>query len=322
MKKIALIFPGYGSQFVGMGKDLYDDYRIMQEFFEEAYSCQNLNFVKLCFASSDQELATMVNAFQSIFLLSSALYGLLKELGIKPAVVVGQDIGYYAALFASGTISFPDGLYLLSKLASFYEKILDGADIKMIEVSGFNKTELEKIVEKFKKDTDLAIAVYKSKNDFLVGGHLESIDQLKDFFSKIESVKVSDAPAEIGLYSDAMQEVADQLKLYLEKVDFKDTDVPLFIVGRTGFATSGQDIKQNLIEQITKPFDWAQVLDELKDYDVIIEVGPKSTLTEVVKKYYPEKEILTFGNKSDVEKVKILLGEKSDKKLDPETSSG
>ena len=322
MKKIALIFPGYGSQFVGMGKDLYDDYRIMQEFFEEAYSCQNLNFVKLCFASSDQELATMVNAFQSIFLLSSALYGLLKELGIKPAVVAGQDIGYYAALFASGTISFPDGLYLLSKLASFYEKILDGADIKMIEVSGFNKTELEKIVEKFKKDTDLAIAVYKSKNDFLVGGHLESIDQLKDFFSKIESVKVSDAPAEIGLYSDAMQEVADQLKLYLEKVDFKDTDVPLFIVGRTGFATSGQDIKQNLIEQITKPFDWAQVLDELKDYDVIIEVGPKSTLTEVVKKYYPEKEILTFGNKSDVEKVKILLGEKSDKKLDPETSSG
>src|SRR3990167_741638 len=322
MKKIALIFPGYGSRFVGMGKDLYDDYRIMQEFFEEAYSCQNLNFVKLCFASSDQELATMVNAFQSIFLLSSALYGLLKELGIKPAVVVGQDIGYYAALFASGTISFPDGLYLLSKLASFYEKILDGADIKMIEVSGFNKTELEKIVEKFKKDTDLAIAVYKSKNDFLVGGHSESIDQLKDFFSKIESVKVSDAPAEIGLYSDAMQEVADQLKLYLEKVDFKDTDVPLFIVGRTGFATSGQDIKQNLIEQITKPFDWAQVLDELKDYDVIIEVGPKSTLTEVVKKYYPEKEILTFGNKSDVEKVKILLGEKSDKKLDPETSSG
>ena len=114
MKKIALIFPGYGSQYVGMGKDLYDEYRTVQELFEEAYSCQNLNFVKLCFASSDQDLSEIVNAFQSIFLLCCALFNLLKELGVKPDVVTGQGIGYFASLFAGGSITLPDGLYLLN----------------------------------------------------------------------------------------------------------------------------------------------------------------------------------------------------------------
>jgi [acyl-carrier-protein] S-malonyltransferase len=314
MKKVALIFPGYGSQFVGMGKDLYDDYRIMQEFFEEGYSCQNLNFVKLCFASSDQELSEMVNAFQAIFLLSSALYGLLKELGIKPDVVAGQGVGYYTALFASGAISFPDGLYLLSKLASFYEKILDGAGIELIEISGLDRNELEKIISKFEEGGhDLGIAVYQGKDKFLVGGKLQALEKLKDLLGKIEGVKINSAPKEIGLYSEVMAEVADQLQPYLEKVDFKDTEVPLFIAGKEGFVVSGDQIKEDVIHHLVKPFDWDQVLDELKDYDVIIEVGPRGRLSDMVKRYYPEKEVLTFGNKSDVEKIKNLLGESEEK---------
>lgn len=310
MKKIALLFPGYGSQFVGMGKDLYDDYRIMQEYFEEGYSCRNLNFVKLCFASSDQELSQMANAYQAIFLLSSALYALLKDLGIKPDVVAGQGIGYYTSLFASGSVSLPDGLYLLSKLASFYEKILDGSDIHMLEITGLNRAELENIVKKFEKeDINIGIALYKSKSNFLVGGHIKTLEKLKELLEKIEGVKISDAPAEIGLYSHAMNEVADQVKLYLEKVDIKDSEVPILMADKKGSLVNAQDIKEDLVEHLTKPFDWDQVLNELKDYDVIIEVGPKSKLADVAKEYYPNKQVLTFGNKADVQKIKELLGD-------------
>ena len=308
MKKIALIFPGYGSQYVGMGKDIYDEYRTVQELFEEAYSCQNLNFVKLCFASSDQDLAEMVNAFQSIFLLCCALFNLLKELGVKPDVVTGQGIGYFASLFAGGSITLPDGLYLLNKLATFYEKILDNEDLGMIEITGIGRIELEKIIEKFENNNKLAIAMFKSKGDFLVGGYKEQLEKLADFLGKIEGVEVSDAPVEIGLYSDLMEEAAKQLHVYLEKVDFKDVEVPVIVAGRTGFLTTGQEIRDDLIESITRPFDWDQVLDELKEYDVIIEVGPRSKLSDLVKKYYPEKIVLTFGNKADVERIKKLFG--------------
>src|SRR5437870_3091921 len=106
--KIAMIFPGYGAQFVGMGKELYDESRVIQEYFEEAYNCSNLNFIRLCFASSDSELSQISNAYTSIFLLSCSLSELLKENNIKPDLVAGYGIGYFAAIFASGAITFPD----------------------------------------------------------------------------------------------------------------------------------------------------------------------------------------------------------------------
>jgi len=120
--KVALLFPGYGSQYVGMGKEVYDEYRIVQEYFEEASNCLNVNFVKLCFASSDTEIGVAASAYTSIFLVSSALYAIIKQEGIVPALVAGYNIGEYSSLFAAGSITFPDGLYLLNKLALFHQE--------------------------------------------------------------------------------------------------------------------------------------------------------------------------------------------------------
>src|SRR5581483_6858303 len=123
--KIALVFPGYGSQYVGMGKELYDEYRIVQEYFEEASSCANLNFVKLCFASSDVELSKLAHAYMSLFLIGSSIFALLKEQEIIPEVVAGYNNGEITALFAGGCFSLPDGLYLLNKFCSFYQETID-----------------------------------------------------------------------------------------------------------------------------------------------------------------------------------------------------
>src|SRR3972149_740986 len=103
--KIGMLFSGYGGQYVGMGKDLYDNSRAMQELFEEASNCLGSNFVKLCFASSDAELSSIENAYVAIFLLGASLYTLLHEAGVKVDLVAGHDIGEFAALFASGSLS-------------------------------------------------------------------------------------------------------------------------------------------------------------------------------------------------------------------------
>src|SRR5438045_2310441 len=160
--KIGILFPGYGSQFVGMGKELYDESRIMQEYFEEAANCLNVNFVKLCFASSDAELAKMENAYPATFLVSCAIYALLKEEGIllhhggvnpellrregqvTADIVAGYNLGEYAALHAAGGISFPDGLYLLNKYAHFYEQALPALDVGILQITGISTRTLEK----------------------------------------------------------------------------------------------------------------------------------------------------------------------------------
>src|SRR5438132_11488028 len=159
--KIALLFPGYGSQFVGMGKELYDEYRVVQEYFEEAGHVLNNNFVKLCFASSDVELSELVNAYTSLFLVGACVYAVLKEHGIEPDVVAGYNNGESAALFAAGCFSLPDGLYLLNKFCSFYQEIVDGMEVDAMHVTGVTTTELEAICKKVSDDEHkVFIAIY------------------------------------------------------------------------------------------------------------------------------------------------------------------
>ena len=118
--KIGMFFPDYGSQYVGMGKDLYDESRLMQEYFEEAYNCLSINFVKLCFASSDAELSALEHAYVSIFLTSVSLAALVKEEGIPYFCGGGHGIGELSAICIIDGISLPDGLYFLQKYALFY----------------------------------------------------------------------------------------------------------------------------------------------------------------------------------------------------------
>lgn len=123
--KVGMIFPGQGSQFVGMAKEFYDNERIVQEYFEQASNCLNQNFVKLCFASSEKDLMETVNTQTSIFLVSSAIYALLKEkYSIVPNLIAGHSLGEYSAVFAAGGINFPDGLYLLKKERCLWKKQL------------------------------------------------------------------------------------------------------------------------------------------------------------------------------------------------------
>src|SRR5580765_900605 len=157
--KIAVVFPGYGSQHVGMGKEMYDEYRIVQEYFEEASNCLNSNFVKLCFASSESEMATMPVAYPTIFLVSCALYALIRQEGITPAAVAGYNIGEYSALFATGSITFPDGLYLLNKLALFYQDLLPSLDVQMLRVSGIDGARLEAFCQYASRGDERALIV-------------------------------------------------------------------------------------------------------------------------------------------------------------------
>lgn len=300
--KIALLFPGYGSQYVGMGKELYDEYRIVQEYFEEAAHVLNTNFVKLCFASSDIELSKLVNAYTSLFLIGSAIYALLKEHGIEPDVVAGYNNGETTALFAASGFSFPDGLYLLNKFCSFYQELIDEMDIDSMMVTGISTAELEKACKQINNDLDkVFIAIYNNQNQHIVAGNRDQLEQLQTMF---EQATIEYSGAEVGLHSILMNGVVDSFKNFLEKVDFKDLKIPL-ISGIDGtIISSSTDIKERFIRNINSPLQWYRVMKALKDYDCIIIAGPGDDLLEMVKEQYPEKIIVTVIKKEDIELLK------------------
>ncbi len=301
--KIALLFPGYGSQFVGMGKELYDEYRIVQEYFEEASNCLNINFVKLCFASSDVELSRLANAYTSLFLVGTATYAVLKENGIHPDIVAGYNNGETAALFAAGCFSLPDGLYLLNKFSSFYQEFIDNHAFDAQRITGIATAQLENMCVQINNDEgSLFIAIYNSPLDHIVAGDSSALMKLHDMID--DRGKMEDLSPEIGLHSPLMNPVVDLFKNYLEKVDFKDLKIPMISCIDGAHITSGADTKERFIRHINSSLEFVRVMRQLIDYDCILVAAPGDDLMRMVQEYYPEKMVISIAKKSDIDTLK------------------
>ncbi len=298
--KIALLFPGYGSQFVGMGKELYDEYRIVQEYFEEASNCLNVNFVKLCFASSDIELSKLANAYTSLFLVGTATYAVLKEHGIHPDIVAGYNNGESAALFAAGCFSLPDGLYLLNKFASFYQEFIDSHDVGALHVTGMEAAQLEDMCIKASTDEyKVFVSIYNSAINHIVAGDRSALNQLQDMIDGAATME--DVDPEIGLHSPLMNSVVISFKDYLEKVDFKDLKIPMISCIDGAEITAGSDTKERFISFIDSALDVQRMMRKLVDYDCILVATPGDKLAQMVREYYPEKMVMSIAKKSDID---------------------
>lgn len=305
--KVALLFPGYGSQFVGMGKELYDEHRIVQEYFEEASNCLNINFVKLCFASSDVEISKMTNAYTSLFLIGSAIAALLKEQGIHANCFAGYNNGEAAALYAAGCFSFPDGLYLLSKFCSLYREMTQDASFDALRVRGITSEELEAICSVIAPENGVArVALYNDQKDHIVTGNSDAIVAVRDVITENIDVKVSHVGIEVGMHSFLINQVTDQFKLYLEKVDFNTIDVPFISSSDGAVLMHGQDLKNHFIESFNSPLFFTHIVDRLQAYDCIVIAGPGDHLLRIITEKYPKKKVLSVIKGADIELVKTV----------------
>lgn len=312
--KLGIIFPGSGSSFVGMAKTFYDNERIVQEYFEEASNCLNQNFVKLCFASSEKELAETVNADTSTFLVSSSIYKLLEEkYGIAPQIVAGHGVGEYSALFAAGGINFPDGLYLLKKRGQFIEELTAYQNSGMLSISNFPEIYLRELILKYDDpasfDKTVQIVYFNSPFDFVVAGTLSELYDLKNDIEK-QGGKASFLKISKAFNCRLMKEVEKTFTLYLEKVDFHELKVPVIenVEGKKIFTV--QEIKTSLVRQIALPIMWWKSVQHFIDCDVIVEVGPGDKLSRLLSKEWLSKIIIPINEPSDVSQLIPLLKHK------------
>lgn len=311
--KIGMLFPGYGSQYIGMGKEFYDESRVMQEYFEEAANCLPINFVKLCFASSDVELAHMSNVYPALFLVSSSIYATIKEAGITPDFVAGYDTGVYAALFASGGLSLPDGLYLLSKYALFYSEMLEASAVKFsgVRLTGCPTEDIEVLVrEATTRQSYARIGIYESPWQHIVTGHEDAVYDIRECIITGRECKSDDVGIERGLHSSFMDDVSSQLKQYLEKVDFKDLSFPLYTSNDVVPITEAQAVKDHVLRCMSAPVLLTRIIEHMVEtVDIIVEVGPGSLMLALIKERYPDKQCIAINKPEDIEKLKMMLSQ-------------
>lgn len=313
--KLGVIFPGYGSQFVGMGKEFYDSSRTMQENFDQASQCLDMNFVQLCFASSDAEISKLEKANMALFVTGLSIGSILKEEGISPSLVAGYDVGEYSALATIGGITLPDALYLLKKYSESFNTLLNETDVEALRVKGIALDDLQALTDQCANGNQVSyISVQELDDQFVVAGTVKSLDCVRKEL-EAQGITASSVSVSGGLHSPLMDPVLKNIKMYLEKVDFKDTSIPL-VASITGQAlTDGQATRAAVMQQIHAPIRWYQTMQAFEHCDVIAVIGECGTTKELCDTLYPEKQTVCITKPEDIDAVLKACG-KEKKELD------
>ncbi len=315
--KIGMIFPGQGSQLLGMCKELYDRERLVQELFEQASSCLDQNFVRLCFASSEKELRETINAQTSIFLVSASIYKILNEkYGIIPDIVAGHSSGEYSAIFAAGGMTFPDALYLLKKRALFLEEATQKYEGGMLASLGLPFETVQEICQKYDDPTDLKVVAqvvnYNSPTQFVISGTNNELiaiaSDIKQAKGKAIALNVAGA-----FHSRMMREAEENFAAYLVKVDFKDLAVPLVNNVAAKIVKSNEEIKESLVSQMSSNVLWWPAMKHFKKCDLIIEVGPGTKYAKMLKREWPKANVASINTQADIEQLVTSLGKEIQK---------
>ncbi len=307
--KIGILFPGYGSQFVGMAKELYDNSRTVQEYFEQASQCVDINFVKLCYASSELEMNKISNAYTSIFLLGISIAEMIvKSLNISFDLVAGYGSGEYSALCVSGGLNFADGLYLLKKLSHFYTAVRQELDVKTVVIDGLSVKDVKQICKEHSSENNTAqISVYSKDSENVVSGHTNAVDCVVEaaFFKGAEKITFLDI--EEALHTPILKDMLEQLKLYLTKVDFIDLKIPMISCVNGKEVVTGQAAKSVIMSQVIKPIYWKHVLKKFNEMDIIIVPSPSKILVEEIKLLYKDKIVIGIETLEDIQNLKAIL---------------
>ncbi|MBM18361.1 MAG: hypothetical protein CL947_04820 [Epsilonproteobacteria bacterium] len=311
-KRLGVVFPGYGEQFIGMGKDLYDEFRIVQEFFEQAAGATDKNFVKLSFASSDEEISSTRYAYLAIYLFECSLYELLYQKGLRPDFIAGYGIGEYTACFAARSLSFIDGLYFLNKYSQFYHDFLQHhKDYTVLKITrDFTTEKLQEIIDaSVTKTLPAYIAAQNTQNGFFVAGAKRAIAKIEKFCKENVIRKVKEVGPQYGLHSELMNPIVDQLKLYYHKIQFKKLQVPVITNVDGVYVTTPDSLQSAVMRRINNRINWHEVITGFEGCDVIVSVGPGKQLIEWFKEVYPDKEYHIVSSMKDIDAISDLFEE-------------
>jgi [acyl-carrier-protein] S-malonyltransferase len=279
----AYVFPGQGAQFVGMGKDLFEKYPLAKELFEKANKILGFNITEVMFEGTDEDLKQTKVTQPAIFLHSVILARLLKE-DFKPDMVAGHSLGEFSALVANKSLSFDDGLKLVSKRAQAMQKACEITPSTMAAILGLDDAEVEKVLKEI-NDT-VVPANYNSPGQLVISGTVTGIDLA---CQKLIGAGAKRAlPLKVGgaFHSPLMEPARIELSKAIEQTKFVRGICPIYQNVTAQPVTDPEIIKSNLIAQLTAPVRWTQIMKNMiaDGVNTVVEVGPGTVLQGLFKK--------------------------------------
>ena len=309
VKKIAFLFPGQGSQAVGMGKDIYESYAEAKNIYDTADEVLGKSITKLCFEGPEEDLKQTVNTQPCIVTTSIALMETLRsELNIVPDYTAGHSLGEYCAMFTAGVMSLETTLKLIQKRADLMGATKGGS---MAAILNASEEVLKAGLEEGRKVGYVDVANYNSPAQVVITGDENAVKAAGDYMLANGVRRVVPLAVSGAFHSKFMQEAGNVFAEFIEDADLNDSSIPVITNVDAELTTSAEDFREKMPKQIYSSVHWTQTIQKMVEegVDTFIEIGPGKVLAGLNKKIAPEATVYNVFDKTSLESTVAALSE-------------
>ena len=308
MSKIAFLFPGQGSQAVGMGKDLFDTFPTAKAIFQEANDALGFDLSTLCFEGPEDDLKLTTNTQPAILTASIAALRVFQEqINLDVSFVAGHSLGEYSALVCAGAFSFADAVRTVRKRGQFMQEAVPVGVGTMAAIMNLEQAKIEELCQQVSKpDHIVMLANLNSPDQYVISGHVDAVNQVVELAKAAGAKRAMLLPVSAPFHSSLMKPAAERLAEVLRGITFHDLTIPLINNAETDILNSGATARESLIRQMYKSVQWEASMRKLVAQGVttFIEIGPGKVLTGLLKRI---DKTVTGLNVSDVKSIESVV---------------
>jgi [acyl-carrier-protein] S-malonyltransferase len=303
---IAYVFPGQGSQYSGMGKDLADNFDVAREVFEEANDALDFDLAGLCFSGSETELKLTANTQPAILTTSLAALRVLEtEADLVPSYAAGHSLGEYSALVAAGVLSLADAVRTVRQRGAFMQEAVPVGVGAMAAVMGVAADKLEELCRQAAQGEVVAPANYNSPGQIVIAGHATAVDRVLQLAKEHGAKRALPLPVSAPFHSALMTTAAKRLGEVLEQVPVLPFSFPVVSNVEAVPYNDPARVKELLYDQVCAPVRWEESILSLKQLDVTryLEVGPGKVLSGLIKRIDRAAQVQNVGDVQSLRKL-------------------
>jgi len=306
--KIAFVFPGQGSQYVGMGKEFHDNFALVRETFREASDAAGFDVAALSFNGPEEELKKTFRTQPCLLTVSIAIYRVLKEKGIKPSVVAGHSLGEYSALVAAEALELADAVRLTEKRGLFMQEAVPEGKGLMAAILGLERDKVDEICRSLKEGY-AAPANYNSPGQIVIAGEKSAVEEAVDLCKNAGAKRAVPLAISVPSHCRLMGNASVKLAALLDTAKFREPAIPIVNNADALFLDDVESIKSSLVRQLGSPLLWEDSIKVVVDseVDTFIEVGPGKVLSGLIKRIVPDSKILNVEDMKSLEKTLSLV---------------